>query len=149
MRSLLSFCVCRRKRPPTDLRVLQRIYTQYYEAFTSFEKSSPSHCTKNYVPIDIDLLSDQIGIDPDILFGRLYYHLDHKYRYVRDDGAEVHFFALRISNDINCVHFPYLASILAELHEQRQKFSITMAVAVLSLCVAVASLIWTLYNTPQ
>ena len=29
--------------------------------------------TKNYVPIDIDLLGEELGVDGDIIFGRLYY----------------------------------------------------------------------------
>lgn len=55
------------------------------------------------------------------MFGRLYYHLEHKYGYKQKNGAAVHFFAhsLGVGEDreLHCVNFPYMASVLAELQQ--------------------------------
>jgi len=76
-------------RPPTDLELLEFIYERYYAAFTDHSNASPARSTKNYVPIDIRPVADHFRLDPDIIFGRLYYHLDPKYRFVQPDGSKV------------------------------------------------------------
>ena len=98
------------KRLPTDLKILNRIYDGYYETFV---KDKTSRAGNTYIPIDIDRLAKDLGVDVDMMFGWLYYHLDKKHRYAQDDGAVVHLFALKVGDDTHCVHFPYLGAVLA------------------------------------
>ena len=80
------------KRPPTDLEILKEIYNRHYDAFAAYSTEVPNRATKIYVPIDLDGIGDKLGVDADIVFGRLYYHLNHKYGYRKDDGLKVNLF---------------------------------------------------------
>jgi hypothetical protein len=37
--------------------------------------------TKNFVPIDVNVIGEKLGVDGDIIFSSLYYHLNQKYSY--------------------------------------------------------------------
>ena len=106
-----------RKPLPSDLDILNAIYERHYDCFASYSDASPNRATKIYVPIDIIEIAKTLNVDPDIVFGRLYYHLDKKHRYKRENGAFVHLFAREVGGDRNCVNFPYLASLLAEMRD--------------------------------
>jgi len=127
------------KNLPTDFEILNAIYERYYDTFTSFSRQEPDRNTKILVPIDIGALSRDMGVDPDIIFGRFYYDLDARYRYRQPDGTSVSLFVRQIQ-DGHCVNFPYIASILSRLREENRKFRIATTVAVVSLIIAVLSL---------
>ena len=129
----------RRKRLPTDLQILDAIYDRYYETFAKFPTGSRS--SKIHVPIDILQIAHDLKVDDDIVFGRLYYHLQHKYGYKQDDGSSVSFFALRIGNDVHCVNFPLMASVLADLRDQSWKHKVAIWIAVGSLIIAIVSIV--------
>lgn len=124
---------------PTDLQILDLIYRSYYETFCSYSKAESKRETKNYVPIDIDSLARKLDVDGDIVFSRLYYHLNKKYSYKQDDDTKVVFFNLRIGEDINCIHFPYMASSLADLKAENRKFKTATRIAIISLGIAMIS----------
>ena len=128
------------RKLPTDLKILNSIYGAYYETFASYSKEQPTRSSKIYVPIEIDRLAEKLGVDKDIVFGRLYYHLEKKFGYEQDDGSMVHLFALRAGDETHCVHFPYLASVLADLRSENKKFRIVTTIAIISLIVAAVSL---------
>jgi hypothetical protein len=67
-------------------------------------------------------LAEHFGIDGDIIFGRLYYHLEPKYRFTQKDNSKVNFFTLKAGEDTHAVQFPLLSSVLAELREKRKKY---------------------------
>jgi hypothetical protein len=99
----------RGKTLPTNLQVLDAIYSRYYDTFADFDsKGDREH--KVFVPIDIPMIARDLEVDPDIVFGRLYYHLDHQYAYRKDNNVRVHLF---VKDDIpkirDAVNFPYLA----------------------------------------
>ena len=127
------------KRLPTDLQLLDTIYRTYYDTFASYSEASPKRSSKNYVPIDIEGIARTFNQDDDIVFGRLYYHLNEKYRYNQKDGGEVHLFAPVVGGDRHCVHFPYLASIVASLRDQDRKYRIATSMASVSLLLSVVS----------
>ena len=133
-------------KAPTDLQILNTIYESYYDTFKSFTKDAPERAAKIYVPIDCKKIARALGVDPDIVFGRLYYHLEKKYGYSQRDGVRVHFFALRIGDDIHCVNFPLLSSVVAGLRQDNRKFWITTGVSILALILAVASLTISIYR---
>jgi len=136
------------KRPPTDLEILEEIYRRYYEVFSEYSKDSPSRDTKVYVPIDIRAIADHFGVDGDIVHGRLYYYLDHKYSIVRGDGSKVPFFRF-VENTTpqsrDQVQFPVLASAIASLRESRNQFLWATALAGASFLIALLAFIVSIY----
>jgi hypothetical protein len=100
-----------------------------------------SRSSKIYVPIDIAEIARDLSVDKDIVFGRLYYHLEHKWAYQQDDRSNVHFFALSVGDDKHCINFPLMASVLADLQDQAVKHNTAIWIAVVSLIVSVVSVV--------
>jgi len=136
------------RRLPTDLKILNAIYTRYYEQFTQYSRNDPNpdRSAKIYVPIDIELISQKLKVDKDIVFGRLYYHLQRKHGYKGDDGVSVPFFTLRVGENIHCVNFPPLASVLADLRDQGRRHDRATWIAAGSLVVSVVSISLTILS---
>lgn len=109
------------KRPPTDLEILEEIYKPYYSKFVSFSKEKPNRSSKMYVPIDIESIANRFSVDGDIIFGRLYYHLDKKYGFTQADGSKVPFFSIKVGSDKHVVQFPLVAAVYAKLREEENK----------------------------
>lgn len=108
-------------KSPSDLKILKTIYKMYYKEFENFTTGGQNtRKSKVYVPIDCKKIAKKLNVDSDIVFGRLYYHLQEKYGYKRDDIG-VPFFSLKVGNEERCVHFPLLASVLAGLEEEHSK----------------------------
>jgi hypothetical protein len=133
-------------RIPTDIKILRLIYDRYYDTFRAYSSEKKDRCSKTYVPIDIGETAKSLDVDADIVFGRLYYHLNEKFSYKRDDGSKVEFFALRVGNEHHCVNFPYLASVLADLQDQSRKYVTTTLIASLSLVIAIASILISVFT---
>jgi hypothetical protein len=128
------------KHTPSDISILNRIYNNYYKEFTAFSKEKPNRQTKILIPIDIIKLADDLKVDVDIVFGRLYYDLEKRYGYKREDGTNVHFFSLAAGNELHCVNFPYLASVLANMRDEQKKYRVSTGIAILSLVISVVSI---------
>lgn len=128
------------KRTPTDYALLNVIYERYYDEFAAYDPEHPGRSSKIYMPIDIETIAARLGVDSDIVFGRLYYHLENRYGYKLDDGSFVHFFAIKVGADTHCVNFPYLSSVLATLRDENKKYRLATGIAVASLLLAVLSL---------
>lgn len=126
-------------RLPTDLDILNAIYDRYYLVFASFDKSDPDRNSKVYVPIDIPAIAAKLKVDVDLVFGRLYYHLDQKYWYMRENDLKVHLFTPTIGTDKNAVNFPYLASVLADMRWSNRKYRLGTGIAIISLAISIAS----------
>lgn len=137
------------KWPPTDLQLLEEIYRRYYREFTAFSRDCPDRDTKVYVPIDIATIARHFGVDGDIIHGRLYYHLDHKYGIDRTNGERVPFFYFKedaAPSDRHQVQFPILASAVAQLKESRNQFVLATSLAAASLVIAFLALIVSMRN---
>lgn len=128
------------KWPPTDLQILEEIFRRYYSDFSAYSTESPNRATKIYVPINILELAEHFGIDGDIIFGRLYYHLESKYGSIQPDGARICFFILKAGEDKHAVQFPLLASVIADLREARKKHLIATWLSVAALIVSAISI---------
>jgi hypothetical protein len=107
---------------PTDLQILNAIYDRYYNEFAYNVASRPQTAV---VETDIKAVADDLGVDPDIVFGRLYYHLDPKYRRPmnidKPEEGTVRLFFARPDFGFDGVHFPYMASVLAEMRAEDRK----------------------------
>lgn len=124
----------------TDRVLLRTVYDVYYSEFCKFKKDISSRESKVFVPIDCHCIAKKLKIDPDIVFGRLYYHLDKKYGYKQDNGAMVHLFAMKVGDDRRAVHFPLLSAVLAELEQSYYRFTIPLLMSVMALLVSAVSI---------
>ena len=129
------------KRPPTDLEILEEIYNTYYAKFISFSKEKPNRDSKMYVPIDIESIANHFSIDSDIIFGRLYYHLEKKYGFTQPDGSKVPFFSIKVGSDKHVVQFPLLTSVYAKLREEENKHILSTWISVGAIILSIVSLI--------
>ena len=127
-------------KTPGDLKILDCIYQMYAGDFANFSKEKPTRSVKIYVPIDVDAVAAKLGTDGHELFGRLYYDLDHRYRYKQDDGSAVHLFAFQVGNDRHCINYPYLAGVLAEKRAEDRRNKWSLWLSLISLGVAIAAL---------
>ncbi|MCR9270879.1 MAG: hypothetical protein ACX94B_05470 [Henriciella sp.] len=125
---------------PTDETLLNTIYRTYLRDFSDWSEDNKTRVTKIWVPIDIDALGKKFRCDPDLIFGRLYYHMNEKYGSKTGDGQEVNFFNMRLANDRHVVNFPLLTSVLADLQDNRKRFIISTRLAALSLVVSAISI---------
>ena len=126
---------------PTDHAILNDIYDHYYKTFADYSDETTERSSKIYVPLDIRGISKRLRVDPDIIFGRLYYHMEEKYGYQRSGGDRVHFFAFSVGPDKHCINFPLLGAVLAGLQEEKRKTRWAVGLAILSLIVSVVSVV--------
>lgn len=128
---------------PTDIKILSSIYKIYYDSFTKFlnEDGEKNRSAKIYVPIDCDLIGKKLGVDGDIIFGRLYYYLNEKYSFDKPDNVKVSLFTTIGGEDKRCIQFPLMASILAKLKDEKKRYITSIWLSALSLLIAVSSVI--------
>ena len=135
------------KNNPTDRNLLRAIHKRYYKQFAKFDRNDPNsvRSTKIYVPIDCKSIGKELNVDPDIVFGRLYYHLDKKHGYENSDGSKVHLFALKAGNDSHAINFPMLSAVLADLEEKQWRFTlpilITSLLSIVALTISIISIV--------
>jgi hypothetical protein len=138
------------KRVPTDREILEVIHARYYAKYTEVSSSLDAQASDNkiYMPVDLAAVAAELGVDGNIVFGRLYYYLDRKYAYrtqpesSEKEGAWVHLFWLRFGSPQgnHWINFPVLASVLASLQEDNRRVKWTRNIAIGSLAVSVAAL---------
>lgn len=131
------------KRPPTDREILQKIHNRYLKEFGDFKNGDPNNERKSkiYVPIDCKAIATELKVDSDIVFGRLYYHLDKKYGYCQDDGSKVHLFAFALGEERHAVNFPLLSAVLAELKQSHFQFAAPLIISIIALFASIVSLL--------
>ncbi|CAM4419072.1 hypothetical protein [Pseudoalteromonas maricaloris] len=124
------------RKLPTDLEILGFIYKHYYYEFATYDENNKSRRCKVFVKVDCKLIGDHFGVDRDIIFGRLYYHLNSVYSYKKENGTSVDFYL----NELKSVNFPYLASVLAELRQADRRFKFSLVVSIFAALIALTSL---------
>jgi hypothetical protein len=126
------------KTLPTDREILKCIFEMYEPSYPGIAPGENRGKNDPYMPIDLRAVAAKLDSKPEMLFGRLYYHLDAKFRYTQDNGAHVHLFQLPGTSDRHSVNFPNLAAVLAEkdLEHRRQLWSLVAAFIALVLSVA-------------
>ena len=127
--------------PPTDLALLEEIYRHHYKEFESFGEGSRD--SKVYVPIDCGALGRHFGVDPDIIFGRLYGSLERRFGVTNPNGSTTPFFALQVGNDVRAIHFPMMASVISDLRAERGRYRFGTWLAVIAIVLSIASFVFT------
>ena len=135
------------KSIPSDFKLLSEIYQRYYDQFIKFNPKAPDRTTKTYISIDIEAIADHFKVDEEIIFGRLYLHLEKKYGFKNNDGSISPFFAKNIGKDRHAINFPLLASVLAGLQEERNKQNIAMYLSIAAIIISVFSLVNNTFKT--
>ena len=133
-----------KQRPPTDFELLKEIYARYRDEFPKYVQAAErSRATKIFVPIDLQRIAADLGVDVDSVFGRLYYHLEPKYgeQVSQSRDPQKAFFAPIVGDDQNCVNFPLLEAVLASLWQQQRRDQLAIATAVVSFAIALGALI--------
>ncbi|ADH87131.1 hypothetical protein [Desulfurivibrio alkaliphilus] len=128
---------------PSDLQIIEEIYKRHVDDYEEWKEGNPARTNKNYVPVDITAVAKSLRVDVDIVWGRLYYDLDNRYSYQKSDNSWVHLFARRADTDKDCVHFPYLVSVLSSLRSKRWQLWVPAIFSGLAIIVSMASLAWT------
>ena len=124
-------------KSPSDLKMLSTIYKMYNKEFETFTVGAQNRrVSKPYIPVDCKLIARKLKVDGDIVFGRLYYHLQEKYGYTRDDGSKIAFFALVLGGDRHCINFPLMASVLAGLEEESSKAQRATLLSTLAIVIS-------------
>lgn len=124
---------------PTERQVLRCIYDMYESKYP--HEIENSTLGQVMVPIDIDGVASKLGCDKRLLFGYLFYHLDHKHSYKTGENSSVHLFAPRVGDLRNAVNFPLLAAILAGHDQEHSKFAWSLGVSLVALALSVGSII--------
>ena len=129
---------------PTDLEILNKIYELYYDDFLVFDENNPTREAKYIVPIDCEEVAKRLNANPDLVFSRLYYHLNEKHGYskIMPDGKEllVKVFIREPGRRKHYVHFPFMTSVLADLRDKEDKFWTTILATILIAGVSLISI---------
>lgn len=91
---------------PSDRKVLECIYEMYEASYPGDHSRTGSNENDPYVAIDVPAVAAKLNCKPELLFGRLYYHLDFKHRYTQENGALVPFFYLKVGDKRHAIHLP-------------------------------------------
>jgi hypothetical protein len=131
------------KRLPTDLKIPETISVESFDIYAAYEKDPTIRQEWNFVEVDITKVAAKLGTDANMVFARLYYHLEHKHGYEQADGNSVHFLA-RVLGPADrppkhFVNFPYMTAILADLQHEHWVMRLTIGAAAVSTLAAVAS----------
>ena len=129
-------------RLPTDRQVLKCIFRMYQAQYPGLSDPGGRGANDPYLSIDLRAVAKRLRCQPELVFGRLYYHLDAKYRYKQDNGAHVKLFDLNHQHRGHAVHFPYLASILAGMEQEHRRTLWSLALSIAALIVSAISLTW-------
>jgi hypothetical protein len=141
------------RNTPTDLKILEYIFDNYYEQYINFVPEKRQRTDRIYVPLDLQEIATHFKIDLNILFGRLYYHLDHQYGYQKDN-VHVPFFRNEANGEVydlqtkemvkkrevDLIHFPYLAAVIANLREEKKRYLTTTWVAIVSVAISLLAI---------
>ncbi|MGD0877010.1 MAG: hypothetical protein ABSA01_02540 [Anaerolineales bacterium] len=135
------------KQIPSDLKILKRIYEDYYQTFISFDENFPRIKNKYYIKIDFQSISKELNVDPDIIVGRLI-NLDSKYGFKYNDSSRVNLFNINKTEslDADTINFPLIATILSDLIDKERKYWVPIAISAFSFLISIASLLFSIFK---
>jgi hypothetical protein len=126
------------KRPPTDFQLLRAIHERHRDEYLI---SAQGGATRVDVAIDIPAIAEDLGVDANSVFGRLYHHLDPLYGTESADGFRKALFIAQPGTTKDRINFPLLEAVLAGLWQQRRRDLWTLWIAMASAGIAIGSLV--------
>jgi len=79
-------------------------------------------------------------MDIELLWGRLYYHLDKKYSF-QNNNEITHLFLAKIGDDRNAINFPLLSATASELNESHKRFTVPIALSIIAVAVSIVAVL--------
>ncbi len=134
------------KRLPTDRQILKCIFEMYESEYPGIPVGSTRGENDPHLPIDVRAVAKRLGCNAELLFGRLYYHLDHRYRYKQDSGSLVPLFSLQAGTKRHTINFPYLVAVLAEHQQEYRNRLWSLGISIVAIVLSVASLAVNFYK---
>ena len=122
---------------PTERDVLRAIYDMHEDIYPrdAWGKNDP------LLSIDVKAVAKNLQCSPELLFGYLYYFLDHKHKYQTGPNTYVHLFVIQAGSKRHVVNFPYLAAILAGHDQEHSKYRLSIAISLIALSLSVGSIV--------
>lgn len=108
------------KHIPSDYEILSAIYDRYYTDFKSLVRSEPDRLHRIRIPIDVNEIAEMVGVEEEMIFGRIYYHFNKKYSYEDENGKQINFFSSGRVEGLR-LNFPLVASLLADLKMEQAR----------------------------
>lgn len=127
------------KKIPTDYEILTEIYNRYQDVFREYATEDPDRIARIRVPIEINKIAEEVGVDEDMVFGRLYYHFNKKYSYRDENGERITFFT-SLKFEGMAVNFPLVASVLADLETENMKYKTAISLSTGALAASIVAL---------
>lgn len=131
---------------PTDLEILECIYNHYNDEFELYDKDSSIRKGKIYVPIDCNLIASKLNANPELIFGRLYYHLANVYKYQQSKDVVAKLFEFEVDGQRHCIQFPILASVVANLRAEHKRYKHTLIASIFAVVVSIGAAAITAYD---
>lgn len=125
---------------PTDLEIIEDLYLRYYESFREYAKDEPDKIARCRVPINVEEVAEACGVEEDMIFGRIFYHFNKKYSYKDDKGHITTFFVTDKFEGLS-VNFPLVASVLADLQNEKKNFDTLLFMSSAAIASSVVALI--------
>ena len=125
---------------PTDYEILEDIYYRYYEEYRKYAKEEPDRIARIRVPVNVREVADACGVEEDMIFGRIFYHFNKKYSYKDEKGNITTFFVADKFEGLS-VNFPLVASILADMNDEKNQTDLLLYVSGAAVATSVISLI--------
>jgi hypothetical protein len=130
---------------PTDRDVLRAIFETYESQYPGpVPEGGVRPANDPFVPVDLNAVARRLNTKPELLFGRLYYHLEAKHRYQQSGGTCVNLFLLNPQDKGHSVNYPYLAALLAGHDQEHRRQLFSVSVSLVALGISIASLVVTL-----
>ena len=114
----------------TDSEILRCIFEMYEGQYPT--SGDPS------LPIDARAVAARLKCPPEMVFGRLYHDMGHRFRYM-DGDVRTALFELAVGSKRHCVNFPYLVAVLAGMEAEHRRDRWTRGLAILALVIACLS----------
>ncbi len=122
----------------TDLELLKTIHSMYGSDYLN--RGDSDECF--YIPIKCDDIAKKMKVDVELVFQRLYNHLEKRHGYKNDDGSNVHFFAWKIGDKMCFINYPYLSAILSHMEDEKFELRITQVIAITAVVIALVALLY-------
>jgi len=132
------------ERIPTDYEILEEIYYRYYEEYRKYAKEEPDRIARIRVPVNVREVAGACGVEEDMIFGRIFYHFNKKYSYKDEKGNITTFFIADKFEGLS-VNFPLVASILADMKNEKKQTDVLLMVSGAAVVTSVISLIVALF----